>query len=293
MQQKIPCVLMRGGTSKGPYFLASDLPADVAARDRVLLAVMGSPDMRQIDGIGGADSLTSKVAIVKRSQQPGADVDYLFAQVVVGEARVDTSPNCGNMLAGIGPFAIEAGLVPSGDGETRVAIFMENSAMIAVATVQTPGGAVTYEGDARIDGVPGTSAPIAIEFLDTAGSACGALLPTGNLRDEIDGVGVTLIDNGMPVVILAASDMGRSGYESKAELDADDELKARLEAIRLKSGHMMNLGDVTKMVVPKMSLVAPPRHGGAISTRTFIPHVCHAAVGTLGAVTVASACALP
>ena len=293
MQRRIPCVLMRGGTSKGPYFLASDLPDDLETRDRVLLAVMGSPDMRQIDGIGGADPLTSKVAIVKRSRRQGADVDYLFAQVVVGETRVDTSPNCGNMLAGIGPFAIEAGLVEAGDPETRVAIFMENSAMIALATVQTPGGVVTYEGGARIDGVPGTSAPIAIEFLDTAGSACGALLPTGRVRDEIDGVGVTLIDNGMPVVILAAAELGRTGYESKDALDKDDELKARLETIRLKAGPMMKLGDVTERVVPKMSLVAPPKEGGAISTRTFIPHVCHSAVGTLGAVTVASACVLP
>ncbi len=229
MQTRIPAVMMRGGTSKGLYFLATDLPEDTATRDAVLLAAMGSPDQRQIDGVGGADPLTSKVAIVSRSNRPGMDVDYLFAQVVVDEAKVDVTPNCGNMLAGVGPFAIEQGLVkPAGD-ETRVRIFMVNSEMGAEATVKTPGGQVEYEGTARIDGVPGTAAPIPISFLDTEGSACGALLPTGNVKDTIDGIGCTLIDNGMPVVVMAASDLGRTGYETKAQLDADAELKAKIE----------------------------------------------------------------
>ena len=293
MLTSIPCVLMRGGTSKGPYFLAADLPADVATRDRVLLAAMGSPDARQIDGVGGADPLTSKVAIVGPSTRPGVDVEYLFAQVVVDEARVDVTPNCGNMLAGVGPFAIERGLVTARDGETPVRIFMVNSGMAAEAIVQTPGGRVEYEGTARIDGVPGTSAPIPISFLDTEGSACGALLPTGNIRDEIDGVPVTMIDNGMPVVVMAAESLGRTGYESKAALDADGALKATLESIRLQAGPRMNLGDVKEKVVPKMCLVAPPQHGGAIMTRCFIPHVCHSTLGVLAAVTIGTACVLP
>ena len=291
-QTPIPCVLMRGGTSKGAYFLASDLPADVAVRDRVLLSVMGSPDPRQIDGVGGADPLTSKVAIVSPSTHSDADIDYLFAQVKVEEPTVDVSPNCGNILAGVGPFALEHGLVKPRDGETRVRIRMVNSDSLCEAVIQTPGGRVAYDGTARIDGVPGTAASVVLNFLDTAGSACGALLPTGNVRDEIDGVPVTCIDNGMPVVVIAAKDLGRTGLESRDDLNNDDELKARLETIRLKAGPMMNLGDVTDKVVPKMTLVAPPAADGAVLTRTFIPHVCHSAIGVLGAVSVATACVL-
>ncbi len=283
-QTKIPCVVMRGGTSKGPYFLAGHLPADRARRDRVLLAVMGSPDRRQIDGVGGGDPLTSKVAIVSPSGRDHTDVDYLFAQVVVDEPTVDVSPNCGNMLAGVGPFAIEQGLVPASDPETRVRIHMVNSGSLCEAVIRTPGGIVTYDGDARIDGVPGTGAPILLNFLDTAGATCGMLLPTGRLRDEVGGVPVTCIDNGMPVVLIEARALGRTGYESPEALDGDDDLKARLEAIRLELGPMMGLGDVAGKVVPKMSLIAPPLNGGAVTTRTFIPHVCHAAIGVLGAV---------
>ena len=293
MQTKIPCVLMRGGTSKGPYFLASDLPADPALRDRVLLAAMGSPDVRQIDGVGGADPLTSKVAIVGPPTRADCDVDYLFAQVVVDAATVDVSPNCGNMLAGIGPFAIEHGMVPAQEGETVVRIHMVNSGDRAIARVQTPQGEVEYEGPARIDGVPGTAAPILIDVEDTAGSFCGALLPTGNRTDVIDGVACTLMDNGMPVVAMRAADLGRTGYETRDELNADEELKQRIESIRLQAGHLMNLGDVTDNVVPKMFLLAPPKAGGSISTRSFIPKVAHANIGVLAAVTVATACVMP
>ena len=293
MQTRIPCSIMRGGTSKGAYFLAADLPADRAIQERILLAVMGSPDERQIDGIGGANPLTSKVAIVGPSTHPDADVDYLFVQVVVNEPRADYNQNCGNILAGVGPFAIERGLVKAEDGETRVRIHMVNSQSLAVATVQTPGRRVAYEGAARIDGVPGAHAPVLIDFLDVAGSTCGALLPTGNAIDVIDGVPCTLIDNGMPVVVMPAAALGCSGYESKKDLDADTELKARIQAIRLQAGQMMKLGDVTKKNVPKMSLIAPPRAGGAVCTRTFIPHDCHSSIGVLGAVTVATACVLP
>ena len=285
--------MMRGGTSKGAYFLASDLPADMAVRDRVLLAVMGSPDPRQIDGIGGADPLTSKVAVVSPSARPGIDVDYLFCQVWVDKGEVSTAQNCGNILAGVAPFAIERGLVPGGDPITKVTIYMVNTGQTVVATVQTPGGVPTYEGDAGIDGVPGTAAPISLSFSDTAGSTCGALLPTGNEVDVIDGIRVTCIDNGMPVVVMRAGDLGRTGYESRDALDADSELKARIEPIRLKAGPMMNLGDVTDKTVPKMILVAPPREGGVIATRSFIPHRAHATIGVFAAVSVATACLLP
>ncbi|PWC41128.1 4-oxalomesaconate tautomerase [Azospirillum sp. TSO22-1] len=293
MQTAIPCVLMRGGTSKGPYFLAGDLPSDPDLRARVLLAALGSPDLRQIDGLGGSHPLTSKVAIVGPPTRPDADVDYLFAQVVVDEPRVDLGQNCGNMLAGVGPFAIEKGLVPATGDLTRVRIHMVNSGDVAVATVQTPDGVVRYHGDAAIDGVPGTAAPIILDFLDVAGTTCGALLPTGNACDRVEGVDVTLIDNGMPVVVLRASDLGVSGAETPTDLEGNAALKARVEAIRLAAGRLMNLGDVSKKTMPKMSLVSPPLAGGVINTRTFIPHRVHEAIGVLGAVSVATACVLP
>jgi 4-oxalomesaconate tautomerase len=283
---------MRGGSSKGLYFLSDVLPKDEAVRDRVLVAAMGA-DARQIDGVGGAHPLTSKVAIVSPSSTSEADVDYLFVQIVVGEGRVDTTPNCGNMLAGVAPFAIEMGLVPARDGETPVRVRMLNSDNLCELRVRTPNRTVTYDGDAHIDGVPGTSAPIVCNYLDVAGSATGALLPTGNVRDEVDEVEVTCIDNGMPVVVLRAKDLSITGYETAKDLDANQALKSRLESIRLQIGPRMNLGDVTKKVVPKMSLIAPARAGGHVCTRTFIPHDCHAAIGVLGAVSVATACILP
>ena len=284
---------MRGGTSKGGYFLEDDLPAGVAARDAFLLRIMGSPDARQIDGMGGADPLTSKVAVVSRSARPGIDVDYLFLQVFVDQAVVTDAQNCGNILAGVGPFALERGLVTAAGETTRVAIYMVNTGQTAIATIATPGGVVTYGGDARIDGVPGTAAAVPLEFRDTAGSSCGALLPTGQAVDTINGVAVTLIDNGMPCVVFAAADVGATGYESRDELDAEPALKARIESIRLQAGPMMNLGDVTHASVPKMMLVAPPRHGGAVTVRSFIPRRAHASIGVLGAVSVATACLIP
>lgn len=289
----VRCMWMRGGTSKGGYFLKDDLPSDIAARDAFLLRIMGSPDPRQIDGMGGADPLTSKVAVVGRSSRPGIDVDYLFLQVFVDQAIVTDAQNCGNILAGVGPFAIERGLVNANDGESRVTIFMENTGQVAVATVRTPGGMVTYDGDAAIDGVPGRHAPIPIEFRDTAGSSCGALLPSGNVSDLMNGVPVILIDNGMPCVVMKAADLGVTGYEDRESLDANDELKARIEAIRLAVGERMNLGDVTGKSVPKMMLVAPPRDGGTVCVRSFIPHRAHATIGVLGAVSVATACLIP
>lgn len=287
------CMWMRGGTSKGGYFLQEDLPADPAFRDVFLLAVMGSPDPRQIDGMGGADPLTSKVAVVSQSDRAGIDVDYLFLQVFVDQAIVSDAQNCGNILAGVGPFAIERGLVKATGDQTRVAIFMQNTGQVAVATVQTPGGVPTYAGTAAIDGVPGTHAPVPLEFRDTAGSSCGALLPTGNTVDHVNGVAVTLIDNGMPCVVMKAIDLGITGYEDRDWLDAATDLKARIEAIRLIGGPMMKLGDVTAKSVPKMMLVAPPRGGGAVTVRSFIPHRAHATIGVLGAVSVATACLLP
>lgn len=289
----IPCTWMRGGTSKGAYFLASDLPRDTQARDALLLSVMGSPDPRQIDGIGGADPLTSKVAVVSRSSRPGVDVDYLFLQVFVDRAVVTDSQNCGNILAGVAQFAAEKGLIDTRDGATDVDIYMVNSHQKVTVTIRTPGGDVVYGGDARIDGVPGTAAPVLQNFTEAAGSNCGALLPTGRPVEVIDDVEVTLIDNGMPVVVMGAADVGVSGYESREELEGNETLKAKLEHIRLKAGPMMNLGDVGDKSVPKMTLVSAPRHGGAINTRTFIPHRCHASIGVLGAVSVATACMLP
>ncbi|VVD73680.1 4-oxalomesaconate tautomerase [Pandoraea communis] len=295
-QTRIRAAVMRGGTSKGLYFLADDLPADAATRDAVLLAAMGSPDARQIDGMGGANPLTSKVAIVSRATRADADVDYLFAQVVVDEARVDYGQNCGNLLAGVGPFAIERGLVTAAGDVTEVGIHMVNTGQVAVATVQTPAGVVKYDGDVAIDGVPGTAAPIPLMFRDTAGASCGALFPTGQRQDVVEGVTVTCIDNGMPLVLMRAADLGCTGAESCEQLETDAVFQAirdRIEAIRLAVGPRMNLGDVRSRTVPKMCLVAPPQAGGALATRCFIPHRCHSSIGVLAAVSVATAAALP
>ena len=289
----IPCLWMRGGTSKGAYFLASDLPTDRAAIDDLMLRIMGSPDAHQIDGIGGADPLTSKVAILSPPSRSDADVDYLFLQVYVDQALVSDAQGCGNILAGVGPAAIERGLAAARDGETPVRIHMLNTGEIATARVATPGGRVSYAGEAQIDGVPGSHAAVPLMFENIAGSMCGALLPTGNVVDVIDDVPCTLIDNGMPCVILLASDLDRTGLESRDEMDADTDLKANLEAIRLTAGPMMGLGDVREKTVPKMTLVSPPTQGGTVSTRSFIPHRCHATIGVFAAVSVATACTLP
>ena len=297
MQIGIPCLFMRGGTSKGPFFLESDLPADVPLRDKVLLALMGSPDKRQIDGLGGAHPLTSKVGIVRKSTTAGVDLDFLFAQLQPDKETVDTTPNCGNMLAGVVPFALETGLVQAQGDTTTLRVLTLNTDMQCDITVETPLAAngkryVASQGSARIDGAPGTSAPITINFLDTAGSVASCLLPTGNVLDEIEGIEVTCIDNGMPLVMFKASAVDRTGYESVIELNADVELKSRIEQLRIAAGHAMGLGDVTTKNYPKMTLIAPPVNGGAVTTRSFIPHVCHDAIGVLAAVTVGTACVL-
>lgn len=300
----VPCMLMRGGTSRGPFFLESELPCDPTLRDHVLLAAMGSPDKRQIDGLGGAHPLTSKVGIVRKSVTPGVDLDFLFAQLQPDQDNVDTTPNCGNMLAAVLPFALERGLLPIREGTTTARVLTLNTGMQCDVTVQTPNGRLAYLGDARIDGVPGSAAPISIDFLDTAGSVCPSLLPTGHVLDRImvegfagDGVApfeidATLIDNGMPMVLVRAADVGVSGYDSVAELNANDALRAKLEALRLRVGPLMGLGDVANKNYPKMCLVAPPRAGGSVATRCFIPHLCHEAIGVLAAVTVGTACVL-
>ncbi len=286
----IKCMWMRGGTSKGAYFLASDLPSNTNERDALLLSVMGSPDPRQIDGIGGADPLTSKVAIISPSDREHVDVDYLFLQVQVDKAVVSDTQNCGNILTGVGPFAIERGLVEITGDETQVYVHMVNTGQFANLNVQTPNGRVTYKGDASIGGVPGTAAPVAISFVNIAGSLCGRLFPTGNVKDHVDGLDVTLIDNGMPTIVLRASDVGITGYEARQELEDNTALRERLEHLRLIAGPLMNLGDVVDKTVPKLSMISPAQNGGTISTRTFIPHRCHASIGVLGAVSVATAC---
>jgi 4-oxalomesaconate tautomerase len=286
-------MLMRGGTSKGAFFLAEDLPSAPGERDDLLLRVMGSPDTRQIDGVGGAHPLSTKVAVVSSSERDDADLDYLFLQVSVDRAEVTDKQNCGNMLAGVGPFAVERGLIDAGDGRASVRVSMVNTGRTAVATFPVEEGRPVYAGDVEIAGVPGSAAGIVIEFEDIAGSSTGSLLPTGRVVDDVEGMEVTLIDNGMPVVVLRAADLDVAGFESCEELEANEGLRKRLESIRLAAGPMMNLGDVAGATVPKLTLVSPPREGGALSTRTFIPHRCHQAIGVLGAVSVATAALLP
>jgi 4-oxalomesaconate tautomerase len=297
MQRPIPCLFMRGGTSRGPFFRAEDLPTDLSIRDRVLLDIMGSPDPRQIDGLGGAHPLTSKVGIVRRGSHPGIDLEFLFAQLQPNADTVDTTPNCGNMLAAVVPFALEVGLISPQGGETTARVLTLNTGMACDITVDTPEGRPEYDGDARIDGVPGTAAPVRINFLDTAGSVCSTMLPTGRVRDRVDlgerrSLDVTCIDNGMPMVLVQARALGRTGRESVTELNIDTELKAQLETLRLRCGELMGLGDTKAKNFPKMCLVSPPVADGAISTRCFIPHVCHDAIGVLAAVSVATACVL-
>jgi 4-oxalomesaconate tautomerase len=286
-------MVLRGGTSRGVYFRETDLPSDPARRDAVLLSIAGGPDHLQVDGIGGGHPLTNKVAIVDSSDGPDADIDYLFLQISPAEGKVADVQNCGNILAGVGQFAIESGMIEANEDATTVRIHMLNSDSTAEVTVQTPGRDVSYDGDTAIDGVPGTASPVICDFLDVAGSASGALLPTGNSQDEIDGIAVTCIDNGMPVVVLRAADLGIIGSESPEELENNHELTERLEQLRLRAGSAMNLGDVSAKTVPKMCLISSPQDAGLINTRTFIPHTCHRSIGVLGAVSVASACLVP
>lgn len=286
---KIPCVLMRGGTSKGPVILASDLPTGVQERDALLLGLMGAGHELEIDGIGGGSPQTSKVAIVSPSDSPDADVDYLFAQVMVNERRVDTTPNCGNMLCAVGPFAIEKGLVKAQSPITTVRIRNLNTGTLVDAEVQTPDYRVSYEGDTHIDGVPGYAAPIGLTFLNSAGCTTGKLLPTGNVTDIFDGVDVTCIDMAMPMVLINAAHMGKTGSESPAELDADRTFMEKLESIRRQAGAAMGLGDVSAKVIPKPVILSEPRLGGTIQVRYFMPHTCHKSLAITGSIGISTA----
>jgi 2-methylaconitate cis-trans-isomerase PrpF len=289
-QKAIPCVLMRGGTSRGPYLLSDDLPQDTARRDAVLLALMGSPDALQVNGIGGGQPQTSKVAIISRSRREGCDVDYLFAQVEVLEARVDTRPNCGNMLAGVGPFAIEAGLVaPQGD-TTTVRIHNVNTGARIDALVQTPSGRVTYEGATSIAGVAGTAAPIPLTFRNFVGTKTGRLLPTGNPSETIDGIAVSLIDSAMPMILLDGRGLGLPNLEMAIKAAASPELFGRTEPLRLEAGRRMGFGDVSKSVIPKVGLLFPSKNA-SIDIAYLTPWALHKSLAVTGAIAVATACA--
>ena len=294
--KSIPYMQFRGGSSKGLFFKAEDLPIDETERNRYLLLAMEGTtegDFRQIDGLGGATSLTSKVAVISKSKNPKADLDYLFVQVVVGKGKVSTTQTCGNILAGVLPFAIESGMFKVSESITSARINILNTGGICEVIVQTPNGKVEYVGNAKVDGVVGTSAPIICNYLETVGSTCGALLPTGNSKDIVEGIEITCIDNGMPIVMMRASDFGLVGNESKEILESNESLKHKIEQIRIKAGYLMNLGDVSEQTIPKMCLVSSPENGGVINTRMFIPHVVHEAIGVLAAVSVATACVIP
>lgn len=293
MTISLPCVLMRAGTSRGPFFLRDWLPESDEARDQALIGAIGASDPLQLDGLGGGSTLNSKVAIVSKSSQPDCDIDYLFAQVGVGHQSVDTRPNCGNMLSGVAPFAIDQGLIPAQDGLTKVRVYNVNTKSRIEVTVCTPDGKVSYEGDARIDGVAGTAAPVLLNFLDAWGAVTGKVFPTGNRIDVIDGMDVTCIDAAMPLMILRAKDFGLTGRERPAELDANRAFLDRLEFLRLKAGQMMGLGDVSGSVVPKPVLVSEGDSENSITSRYFTPHKCHASHAVTGAIGVATAFALP
>lgn len=291
--KKIPCTLMRGGTSKGVFLLANSLPTDIKQRDELILDIMGSGHPLQIDGIGGGSPQTSKVAIISRSEHPDADVDYLFAQVAITERIVDTAPNCGNMLCAVGPFALEKGLVPITDNVTTVRVRNVNTETFVNSTVQTPNGQVQYEGNTQIASVPGSAAPIALTFLNASGAKTGKLLPTGNAIDTIDGIEVSCIDMAVPIVLIDAPQLNKTGYESATELESDNAFMQQLESIRIKAGAMMGLGDVTKKVIPKPILVSPATQGGTINVRYFMPQKCHGALAVTGAIAIATSTILP
>lgn len=284
---------MRGGTSKGVFLLADSLPNDIQQRDDLILALMGSGHALQIDGIGGGSPQTSKVAIIGPSSHPDADIDYLFAQVSIMEAIVDTSPNCGNILCAVGPFAIEKGLVPIRHDTTTVRIRNVNTNTFINSTVQTPNGEVNYLGKTSIAGVPGDAAPIALTFLNACGTKTGKLLPTGHSIDTFDGVEVSCIDMATPVVLIDAPQMNKTGYETAEQLETDSEFMQKLEAIRIKAGAAMGLGDVSKKVIPKPILISPAIHGGTINVRYFMPHKCHGALAVTGAIAIATSTLLP
>lgn len=290
-QTPIPFLFLRGGSSRGPYFRRSDLPDDLDQLSEVLMTVVGAGHPRNIDGIGGGVAVTTKVAMLSASERPGIDIDYFFAQVGVEQRQVDYKPTCGNILVGVGPAAIEMGLVAAQDGETRIRIFAVNTGATVEAVVRTPGGRVTYEGSEAIDGVPGTAAPVGLNFLDVIGSKTGKLLPTGNLIDVEDGVAFTCMDVAMPMVIARAADFGLTGYETVEELDANRAFYARIEPMRVALGARMGLGDVSKSVVPKIGLLAAPRYGGTVTVRYFMPWEAHPTMAVTGAQCVA-ACAL-
>lgn len=289
MQSEIPAIFMRGGTSRGLYFNRADLPADRALWDGILLAAFGSPDPRQVDGVGGTTSVTSKTCIISPSERDDCDVDYFFAQISVDEAKVDYAPTCGNMLAGVGPYAIETGLVAAEDGETRVRIHQVNTGGLVEAVVPTPGGRVEYEGDVAIDGVPGTAAPILLNFMNVIGSRTGKLFPTGERMEIIDGIAVSIVDAAMPCMIMRAADIGKTGSESAAELDADPAFFVRAEAMRLEAGRRMGLGDVSGQVQPKIVILSAPRVGGTICSRYFVPDRAHETHAITGGIAVAYA----
>lgn len=289
----VRAMMMRGGTSRGLYFLASDLPDRPEERDRVLLSIMGSGHPLQIDGLGGAHPLTSKVAVVSPSPRGDADIDYLFLQLGVDQATITDQQNCGNILAGVGPFAVERGLIEAGPESTTTHIRMVNTGTVVTAVFPTHDGLPRYAGGTAIAGVPGRAAAIRLRFTGTAGSVTGRLLPTGKVRDVIDGIEVTCADNGMPVVLARAADLGITGYEPIGDLAGDSRLTGRIRSLRLAAGRLMGLGDVSASSVPKTTLVSAPRDGGTICTRTFIPERLHTSIGVLGALTVATALRLP
>ncbi len=292
-QTAIPFLFVRGGTSRGPYMNRADLPADLETLAEVLIAIVGSGHGLNIDGIGGGAAVTTKVAMLSRSDDEWADIDYFFAQVSVEDRLVDFKPTCGNILSGVGPAAIEMGLIEAQEGETPVNIRAVNTGARVAALVQTPNRAVSYEGDARIDGVPGTSAPVALQFMETVGGATGAFLPTGNLIDTLDGIDVTCMDVAMPMVIAKAESFGLTGYESAAELDENKDFFAKMEAVRLKAGALMGMGDVSKSVTPKFGILAPADQGGTIATRYFMPWNAHPAMAVTGAQCLASCVLTP
>lgn len=279
---------MRGGTSKGVYFALDDLPADEATRNALILRLVGG-DARQINGLGGGDMLTAKVAVVSRSAEPQVDLDYRFIQVVPGENRVDTGPTCGNILSAVGAFAIERGMLAAADGETTVTVRDINTGARIEQVVQTPAARVRYDGDTAIAGAPDTAAPVRLYYLDFVGVKTGALFPANARQQTIAAARVTCIDAAMPCVIAAADSMGARGDESRDELQNNARLLSRVEEVRLAAARQMGMGDARGKVTPKFILVSAARGGGAVCARYFTPVTAHAAFAVSGGIALAVA----
>ncbi|MDH2880281.1 2-methylaconitate cis-trans isomerase PrpF family protein [Bacillus cytotoxicus] len=286
---KIPCFVMRGGTSKGLFFLDKHLPSNKRLRNEVILKVLGAGNARGVDGMGSLDPLSNKIAIIRKSTDPGIDIDYLFLQADLKKMVLDDSVNCGNIISAVAPYAIESGVIKAESGEMTVTIRNVNTNAIVESKILTENGNVLYSGDVKIDGVPGTGAPIRLNFMNSVGSVTGKLFPTGSKMDVIEGINVSCIDVSVPLIIIQATELGIEGDESPELLNSNTMFLNKIDMIRKKVAALANLGNVSNKVIPKIAIVSRPRKSGTITSRYFIPHQCHSTHAVTGSLALSAA----